>query len=341
SRPGRVLVAAAGNDGDSQIHVGGTLGDEPVRVELRGLPLGTTTQTLVELWTPERGVVDATVELWVGNSLAASLPLGSNPEDLVSGTLTYGGDTLADVTYTMDAPPEHNLLRHTVLFDREKAHWLPYEGVFVLRLKGKGDVQGWISQTDYASGFSRFGGARGRGWWAGDGVRSVAVPATASRVIAVGSYTVQNVWQSQTDGAQQLHDTPLGSRSAFSSLGPTGFPEFTGFKPDLCAPGSVIVSARAAGVPDSPDTVSAGLMVMQGTSMAAPHVTGVVALMLEANPTLEARQVREILRGKARVDAFTGAVPNYAWGFGKLDALAAVQAVEADARGCAAAGAEP
>ncbi len=61
-----------------------------------------------------------------------------------------------------------------------------------------------------------------------------------------------------------------------------------------------------------------------GTSMASPHVTGIVALMLEANPALSAEQVREILISTASSDASTGTTPNIRYGYGKVNAYAAV-----------------
>ena len=65
--------------------------------------------------------------------------------------------------------------------------------------------------------------------------------------------------------------------------------------------------------------------LMQGTSMAAPMVTGVVALMLERNATLTAADVRARLMSTARHDGFTGGAAGNDWGAGKLDANAAFQ----------------
>ena len=62
-------------------------------------------------------------------------------------------------------------------------------------------------------------------------------------------------------------------------------------------------------------------------SAAAPIVTGIVALMLQVNPQLDAPTVKSILQRTARADSFTGAVPNTTWGSGKVDALAALDAV--------------
>ena len=59
-------------------------------------------------------------------------------------------------------------------------------------------------------------------------------------------------------------------------------------------------------------------------SAAAPFTTGVVALMLQMKPTLDAETAKQILHETARADAFTGTVPNNQWGYGKIDALAAL-----------------
>jgi hypothetical protein len=76
--------------------------------------------------------------------------------------------------------------------------------------------------------------------------------------------------------------------------------------------------------------------VMQGTSMAAPFVTGAVALLLERNPTLTPERVRALLTGGARVDSFAthpfdggpDASPNASWGYGKLDVPRALDALD-------------
>lgn len=68
---------------------------------------------------------------------------------------------------------------------------------------------------------------------------------------------------------------------------------------------------------------------MSGTSMSCPAVTGIVALMLQANPDLSVDQVREIIFSTARNDTLTGPLVandsmDVRWGWGKIDALRAV-----------------
>jgi glyoxylase-like metal-dependent hydrolase (beta-lactamase superfamily II) len=52
---------------------------------------------------------------------------------------------------------------------------------------------------------------------------------------------------------------------------------------------------------------------------AVHHVTGALALMLQTDPSLTPSKARLALRRQARVDTFTGAVPNATYGYGKLD----------------------
>ena len=101
---------------------------------------------------------------------------------------------------------------------------------------------------------------------------------------------------------------------------------------DIAVPGELSVGAY------SPNTYysqfrfnmmqgSNGLYGLQNAvSGAAPTLTGFVALMLQVNPNLTTEQIRTILHETARTDGFTGATPNVTWGYGKLDALAAIEA---------------
>lgn len=109
-------------------------------------------------------------------------------------------------------------------------------------------------------------------------------------------------------------------------------------KPDLCAPGGLVVSALSSGrratVPDSLKigTLNAEEYTIQaGTSMAAPQVAGAVALLLarpdSAWSSASPSRIRDRLVKSARRDLFTGTVPNDRWGSGKLDIEASLKPV--------------
>lgn len=67
--------------------------------------------------------------------------------------------------------------------------------------------------------------------------------------------------------------------------------------------------------------------IQNAVSGAAPIVTGVIALMLEADPELSPSEIRLILQETAREDSFTGTTANPIWGYGKLDAFEAIKKV--------------
>src|SRR5439155_26421227 len=74
--------------------------------------------------------------------------------------------------------------------------------------------------------------------------------------------------------------------------------------------------------------------VNQGTSMATPHVTGSLALMLQIKPKLNVNDVRTLLASSATHDVFTvrtygSGNPGDWWGFGKLNVKNAVVTLQA------------
>lgn len=180
----------------------------------------------------------------------------------------------------------------------------------------------------------------------GDSDKTTTIPGTASGVITAGSYMARSTWTdlngvshpqdvydlSSADSLGQTGST-TGEASLFSSLGPTG--EITGArtKPDILAPGepiiSTLASANATSFPDG-DLGDSTHVKLEGTSMAAPHVTGIVALMLEKNNCLTVTDVKTALQNTATPIA--GCPPDTC-GSGLVDALSAMQQISAD-RSC-------
>lgn len=122
-------------------------------------------------------------------------------------------------------------------------------------------------------------------------------------------------------GATQPNDTI----ARFSSRGPVFYNNRRHMKPDVVAPG---VSVRSA-IPKG------NYAVFSGTSMAGPHAAGVVALMISANPGLrgEVALLEDILKKTALPIASTeqcaglpgDSIPNPTYGYGRINALAAVE----------------
>lgn len=103
--------------------------------------------------------------------------------------------------------------------------------------------------------------------------------------------------------------------AAFSLRGPS---KYKGdIKPDICAPGVNIRSSVPGG----------GYALRTGTSMAGPHVSGVAALILEADPTMSVDEVEKTITESANPlkDAYYVNSPNFGYGYGKINAYTAVK----------------
>ncbi len=167
---------------------------------------------------------------------------------------------------------------------------------------------------------------------AGEATHNVYIPAAFPSVVCVGA-TVwrpgfvnhQGQWKAMAHGSG-------GQLADFSSVGPA----IDGLtKPDVVAPGGNIISSLSSYAMEQPTpdvdpqwdvayfdfrgrTYAWG--VNSGTSMACPVVAGIVALWLQACPTLSPSDVLQLISQTSRpLDAATP-LPSSQWGWGEVDA---------------------
>lgn len=117
----------------------------------------------------------------------------------------------------------------------------------------------------------------------------------------------------------------LDTIASFSSRGPVTIDSSGRLKPNVSAPGVGVIST----IPNN------GLASFNGTSMAGPHVTGVVALMISANPSLAGQvdtieriiemTAKPLVTGQNCGTVLGSKVPNNTYGYGRVDAFAAVK----------------
>jgi subtilisin family serine protease len=129
--------------------------------------------------------------------------------------------------------------------------------------------------------------------------------------------------------ATQITDTVDGvfidDIAGYSSWGPVLVDGSLRLKPDIAAPGSRVRSSKPGN----------NYGTSSGTSMAGPHVAGVVALMIDANPGLAGQvdAIEEIIQLTAdpkfrteKCSVYSGdSIPNFIFGYGRINALEAVK----------------
>jgi len=292
---GIVQVAPAGNLAGGQKHAHVILSSGLVRPTHFGVPFGSgiTDGWISVLWRAPEDAVSVELAPPMGNPVV--LP-GDNT------WLALGGHNVW--SYRERSP--RGTTRFDVMIDRNGAPLR--DGEWTLRLRN--NRTSWIDVHAYVS--DTFG------QWAGgitfldntDEMYTLTSPATADSALAVGSYSTRG----RTPGV-------LGGLSFFSSQGPRIDSELT---LDLAAPGHYdIVSASPV---DAPGAGPGQYAWFGGTSGAAAHAAGAVALLLQKEPSLSAPQVTQRLGSTAREDDYTGIVHNPRWGWGKIDVGAALSA---------------
>ncbi|MFW9889399.1 MAG: S8 family serine peptidase, partial [Candidatus Thorarchaeota archaeon] len=152
-------------------------------------------------------------------------------------------------------------------------------------------------------------------------------PSTADSALSVASYRTRNLVSPEV----------IGDIASFSSRGPR-IDETE--KQGIAAPGGFDIvtdytndSAWAPWYNDGGglpfDDRFGSYRLFSGTSASGPHVAGTAALMLQVDSSVGS-MVADIIKSTARRDAYTGAVHNPIWGYGKLNASAAVEFTSQD-----------
>jgi subtilisin family serine protease len=305
SGAGRAVCIAAGNEGGSGIHAGGSV------------PAGG--QLALNLSATDGGgatVNPQTFTLYYANSDRFSLTVRMpNGQSLTSGS--FNGQEVQNPYLTIyngtddkqDADPSNDQSSLFVVF-KDGAESLGSNWTFTLQgqsVTSGGFFNAWVDDGHFTNQV--------------DDSRVVATPGTARGAITVGAYITRSA------------SLPLGNIAPFSSSGPTADGRQ---KPDISAPGYYLYSARSTDVSGAFGTTGTGSNAptdnthyagLLGTSMATPVVTGSVALILQSNPALTSEQMKDAI--KASANSPFGGAPSWDahYGFGRLNAAAAIARV--------------
>lgn len=347
---GKIIVAAAGNEGFDFIHTGVNMEpntayftfDAPMDDENYAKNVwydkGAISAYKVFALDPETfNMVDETDWLPIGTSGENPITFTDSQNSTVAGYMIHSSTNTED---TQNGDGEIQLqIDDGQSFDKNDLASINqyYWGVVYAASDNGGrfdaaNYNAWGLSDDFTMEDAIFVPA--------DRSRSVGSPATAKKVISVGAFVSQNSWVNDdgvslstsypTDFEGSSTYTPeIGQAAYFSSRGPSRDGRIM---PTISAPGDKIFSVRSQDISDS--DLEADVLIengqymgMQGTSMASPMTTGVIALMLEANPNLDYEAVVDVMSRTAVKDSFTGDQQNTVFGYGKIDAVAALSDV--------------
>jgi subtilisin family serine protease len=324
SQPGRAIVVAAGNSGGLFEGIAGMPGFAGVHTEVH---VPRDEEALVPIATfASREPLHATLYAWIATRAGDALSVGvADPRGTVVEPVSPGkaiavrseGVTVSVVNELEGGAARIPSGSHGAVVIVEGA-W-PSTRTFALRLEGPGTARVWVlGEGDLAPPNPGPLVARARK----EG--TINVPASSPGLIAVGATLNRTDWVDHAGetvvfpahGA--LDDAPPDTTAFFSSAGPNALGSI---KPDLVTSGANVVGALA--VTADPRRVEGSMFAMpeacldagydrdcfvvddehavtSGTSMAAPLVSGAIALLFERDPTLDQSSVRALLQAGSR-----------------------------------------
>jgi subtilisin family serine protease len=305
--PGRLVCCAAGNEGNSNIHAQVVLSPGQSAYIPFSVPANATSAAWLNGWYPG----NAPFEICVRTPGGFITPW----QKVISLGYPVKTYNLADAIVDISTPPpdpmnkDHNFfvqIRHPYGYALKGGTWQ-------LRVRNASlataRLDAWTVDETETVAFSGTGTQ--------DSMK-IGSPGAASSAITVASYTTRNQW-TDIDNVTRQMGLELNNASDFSSEGPL---RNGNTKPDVAAPGAMIISALSA---DSSNPrvylVDKEYMVMMGTSMASPFIAGILALMLQRNPQLDPAKAKAMLKENSIIPGYPSGTFNPKYGFGLVNAM--------------------
>ena len=332
SGQGVTFVTSGGNNGNDNFHIKKVFSNDSIRTRIGFYPYSAHQfmwGQCISMWGQPANPFNSRVEVYNSSNVlvASSRYFNTNSDDGYHDSLIIVGTDTIFYNYSIDSAHPNNNRPHQRMKVKNTNTSLR---VVLHSYASSGTVHYW-NVVELSNGVGNWGldfYSFGTDGVAGDNKYGLGEPACTESAITVAAHQAANV---AITGVEYP-----GGLAGFSSIGPT----YDGrSKPDVSAPGMAVISSINSYTTRSYTSIANTTFngrtyhfaAFSGTSMSSPATAGVVALMLEASPTIEPRQIRNILRETAREDNRTGSIPasgSTTWGHGKVTATAAIQQAE-------------
>lgn len=314
--PGRIVVAAAGNEGTDAIHVSGVVtATKAATYSIRVAPnsSGLTPEFFIlNGWYSGSGECEVRLTSSTGLATPFQAVLKTEPTSRTHALQNDRAD-IATPPATVNPNGDHQFF----VVVESRFQGMPVQGgVWTLEVRRQNGQPGmlhvWLVLPSNAD-------PRAAEFLGPDVSLShlIGSPGVATEAVTVASFTSRNRWVDSA-GLQRAVGLPVNTISDFSSPGPR---RDGVLKPDVTAPGAMIVSclSRASISPAlAPSIVAPGFFVDAGTSMATPFIAGIAALLLEKQPASTPADVKKFLKARSRVPGQAAGTHDPKWGFGLL-----------------------
>ena len=339
--PGRIFVCAAGNTGKNNLHLAKnfSITDTMVSTIVTFQSGMNPRKTWVDIWGDTSKTFMVQTSLFSGNNSVSSTGFISLDNNAHSFQLIGSNGDTCFIDMEMTAS-EFNLRPHALLNLYSKT-----SDNIVLSVKAiDGTINMWNGYVKGETGYYGEFTSGGYLWaTAGNNAMTISDISSTRSAIAAAAYASKINFTNVSGGSYSYSSyVAKGNITPFSSRGPTA--DFR-IKPDIAAPGLTIASALnsydsnygatgsnyiyvASKYTSSKNGRTYPYGMMSGTSMASPAVSGIVALLLEADPNLDPQKVKSLLAQTAIKDAYTGSIPasgSNTWGGGKINAMGAMR----------------
>jgi minor extracellular serine protease Vpr len=338
-KEGHIMVIAAGNEAESNMFISHKSENETDSLQFKtilDITNGYFSYDDIDLWEKSSKpfyVRIAVINAYNGNVMAQT-PIYPNVAPELGKTLQFSNDTTLNkyfkgtIAISSSFNGNNNRYNNYAYFNGYLLNSYSYKLALMVYSKPENTVELWSNNATISLKSNNL-----KGYTDGNDSCSANSMAYSSNTINVGAYITKKNFYSMID--KSTYSTSNQSRGDIAYYSSYGIKADGTSIPDIVAPGSMVESsfntylwAYRRNSDEAPYFSKSATVngktyywgAMEGTSMATPAVTGIIAQWLQYKPTLTIEEIKDIFRATAIDDDFVKEYNHVKSGMGKIDA---------------------